>query len=155
MKSKAEELGYNASIETETLSGNAAEVGKELVKKEIEPKSCLLFGGETTVKISVNHGIGGRNQELALSALLNIPDLSTRTGNTVLISAASDGWDNTDHAGAMADREIFEKAKNLNLNAEDFLERSDSYNFWKNAGGAISTGKLGSNVSDLVIILHN
>jgi len=148
MKNKAEELGFNATIETEKLSGNARKVGKELALREPKPKTCILFGGETTVKITENHGIGGRNQELALSALLNIP------GGALLISAASDGWDNTDHAGAIADQELFEKAKTLGLSPEKYLEGSDSYNFFKRVGGAICTGKLGSNVSDLYIMLY-
>lgn len=147
MEARAEELGYKSQIETETLSGNAREVGIELANIKLESKSCLLFGGETTVKLVEEHGVGGRNQELVLAALAHIKE------DQVLISSSSDGWDNTPHAGAIADREILEKSKSIGLNAEDFLNRSDSYNFWKNCGGAISTGRLGSNVSDLVIML--
>jgi len=148
MKSKAEELGFKAKIKTETLSGNATEIGKELAEKNIEPKSCFLFGGETTVKIKDNRGEGGRNQELALSALLNIKNSS------LIISVASDGWDNTEHAGAIADSELLEKSKQLGLSPQQFLERSDSHNFFKQVGGAISTGRLGSNVSDLCILIY-
>jgi len=149
MKSKAEELGFNTSIETEKLSGDASEVGKELATKEIRAKTCLLFGGETTVKIMGEGGMGGRNQEMALSALPLIKP------NSVLICAASDGWDNTPHAGALVDSELFEKAKNLNLSPEKFLAKSDSYNFFKQVeDGALCTGRLGSNVSDLYIMLY-
>ncbi len=148
MKIKAEELGFNTKIETETLSGNATEVGKMLAEKESQPKTCLLFGGETTVKINESHGIGGRNQEVALSALSHI------SGGSVLVAVASDGHDNTDHAGAIADEELLEKAKSMGLNPEEFLSRSDSYNFFKKIGGAILTEKLGSNVSDLCILIY-
>lgn len=149
MKNKAEELGFNTKIETETLSGNASEVGKELAMREPKNKTCILFGGETTVKVTENHGMGGRNQELALSALRFIPE------DALLISASSDGWDNTDHAGAIADIELLEKAKQINLSPEEFLEKSDSYNFYKKvADGAIYTEKLGSNVSDLCILMY-
>jgi len=147
MKTKAEELGFNTTIETEKLSGNASEVGEKLALKEPKPKTCILFGGETTIKIKGN-GIGGRNQETTLSALSHMPP------NSVLVCAASDGHDNTDHAGAIADQELFQKAKKLNLSPQEFLGRSDSYNFFKQAGGAICTGKLGSNVSDLFIMLY-
>ena len=51
--------------------------------------------------------------------------------DSVLVCASSDGWDNTEHAGALADSELFEKAKNLNLVPEEFLEKSDSYNFFQ------------------------
>lgn len=149
MKNKSEELGFNTKIETEILFGNASEVGKELALRKPEPKTCILFGGETTVKISKNNGIGGRNQELALSALRFIQE------DVLLVSVSSDGWDNTDHAGAIADFELLQKAKELNLDPQEFLQKSDSYNFYKKvADGAICTEKLGSNVSDLCIMLY-
>ncbi|MEK7669069.1 MAG: DUF4147 domain-containing protein [Patescibacteria group bacterium] len=149
MKSKAEELGFNTTIETEKLSGNARDVGKELALRKLEPKNCLLFGGETTVIIPENHGVGGRNQEVALAAL------SFMQQNSILICVASDGFDNTDHAGAIADIELFEKSKSLNISPEEYLKKSDSYNFFKKVGGALYTEKLGSNVSDLCIIIRN
>ena len=149
MEEKAQALGYIASIETDRFSGNAKEMGKELALRKPKPKTCILFGGETTVKIPENHGEGGRNQEMALSALPHMPP------DSILVCAASDGWDNTDHAGAIADKELFEKAKTLSLSSEEFLERGDSYNFFKQiADGAIYTEKLGSNVSDLYIMLY-
>lgn len=148
MEEKAGELGYDATIETDRFSGDAVESGRKLAERETKPTTCVLFGGETTVKIPEEHGKGGRNQAMALSAL------SYMKKNSVLVCAASDGWDNTDHAGAVSDCELFEKSRALNLNPDEFLQKSDSYNFFKTAGGAISTGRLESNVSDLVIILN-
>lgn len=148
MAEKAQGLGYETKIETDRLTGNATEVGEQLARRERKPGSCLLFGGETTVKVVPDHGVGGRNQELALSALTEISE------ETVLISAASDGWDNTDHAGALADSGMMLKARLLGLLPESFLLKSDSYHFWKSCEGALSTGQLGSNVSDLVIMLY-
>jgi glycerate-2-kinase len=147
MKNKAEGLGFETSVESQIISGYANQVGKEMVSKKATPKSCLLFGGETTVKISGN-GVGGRNQEMALAALSEVQP------NSILVCAASDGWDNTDHAGAIADTELFQKAKKLGVSPKEYLENSDSYNFFKKVGGAIYTGKLGSNVSDLYIMLY-
>lgn len=147
MKIKAEELDFSAFIETETLSGNASEIGKSLALREAKSKTCFLFGGETTTKIKGN-GIGGRNQEMALSAL------SYMQPDSVLVCTASDGWDNTDHAGAIVDLELFEKSKKLGMFPEEYLDQNDSYNFFKKIGGAIFTGRLESNVSDLVILIH-
>lgn len=148
MKRKAESLGFETTIESEKLSGNASDVGKMLVSKGLPPKSCVLYGGETTVQIK-GGGMGGRNQEVALSALCYIK------ANQILVSASSDGWDNTEHAGALADLELLEKAKSQGIFPEKYLEANDSFNFFKNVGGAISTGRLGSNVSDLFIIINN
>ena len=149
MNEKAEELGYESKIETDIFSGNALEAGKKIASMKIKPKSCVLFGGETTFNIK-GKGVGGRNQELALSALSYVPQ------DTVIASLASDGWDNTPHAGAMADKAILKKAKSLKLDPKKYLEESDSFNFWKKIGdGAISTGRLGSNVSDLIIMISS
>ena len=101
-----------------------------------------------TVKITNENAKCGRCQEMAISALPCIQ------ADSILICAASDGWDNSNHAGAIADRELFEKTKELKISPEEFLSRNDSYNFFKKAGGAICTGKLGSNVSDLYIMLY-
>ncbi len=154
IKSEAERLGYKATIETETLSGNATKVGREIAQREIPSRTCLIFGGETTVAIDPRYasggahpGRGGRNQELALSALPYVRE------GALLCVLASDGFDNTDHAGAIADKFILDKARNFGLDAEKFLATNDSYNFWESVGGAIYTGRLGSNVSDLVILI--
>lgn len=149
MQKRAESFGYKTKIATENLSGNATEVGKKLASIELEKNSCLLFGGETTVKVVENHGVGGRNQELILSAL------SCAKSDFLVAAIASDGWDNTDHAGAIADAEMLEKAKNSGLLLEQFLLKSDSYTFWKKINGAIFTGRLESNVSDLVIMIRS
>lgn len=148
MREKARLLGYEAKIVTDTLSGEAKQVGKNLLAQKLEPKTCLIYGGETVVRVSPG-GKGGRNQELVLSALSDIGE------DLVLIAFASDGWDNTPHAGALADRAMFLKSQNLGLNIQDFLARSDSFDFWQTCGGALCTGRLGSNVSDLVIMISN
>lgn len=72
---------------------------------------------------------------------------------SVFISLASDGMDNTDSAGAIVDKNTIEKAKKLNLNADDYLARFDSYNFFQKTGDLIITGPTGANVSDLMILL--
>ncbi|MFC1623685.1 glycerate kinase, partial [Patescibacteria group bacterium] len=94
MKKKAEELGYNTYIEDTKLEGGAREFGKKLASKDYLPMSCHIWGGETTVKI-LGGGKGGRNQEFVLGAL---PYLSQ---NMVVVAAASDGWDNSNRAGAI------------------------------------------------------
>lgn len=148
MKEKSIELGYKTEIESDHLSGNAVEIGEWLAGCNISYGSCVLFGGETTVKIKDVVGEGGRNQELALASLSNIKR------GTILASVASDGWDNTPFAGALADSFVSRRAVSLKLDTKKFLNKNDSFNFWKAVGGgAISTGRLGSNVSDLIIML--
>jgi glycerate 2-kinase len=146
MKKKAQELGYDAHIQTHEQEGEACVFGQSIIMKHVQKKSCYLFGGETTVCVH-GSGKGGRNLEVALSSLL-----STKNG-IVVVAAASDGWDNSDIAGAIADMHTLEKAKHAGLEVQDYLARNASYNFFAKTGDGIRTGRLGSNVADLYMII--
>lgn len=147
MKDKAEELGYHAEVRDMKLQGIASELGRLLANDDIPNKSCVLYGGETTVNIT-GSGEGGRNQEFVLGAVDTIPR------DTVIVAAASDGWDNTDIAGAIGDAGDRERASAKGISAEQFLLANDSYRFWKIIGGAIMTGRTGINVADFYMVLR-
>jgi glycerate-2-kinase len=145
MKKKAEELKINCEIYSDKFQSEAELAGKALIEKT--PKnSILLVGGETTVKVANQDGIGGRNQEVVLSALYSIDD------NTVLSSFDSDGWDNSSYAGAIGDIHTLEKAKKMGINPQEFLDKNNSFTFFKHTQDGIITNRLPSNVSDLIII---
>ena len=150
MRKKSEEPGFSVKICSVCLSGEARKVGEEIVNelKKAPPKTVLLYGGETTVNV-VGQGKGGRNQELALSALSFIGE------NEIIVSIASDGKDNTKFAGALCDAIIKKKSEKLGLNAENYLSNNDSLRFFEKIGDYILTGDTGSNVSDLVIAIKN
>ncbi len=125
------------------------------------PPLCLIYGGETTVTIR-GEGKGGRNQELALAAALALSPLPSgeRLGeganNRIFAIAAlgTDGTDGpTDAAGAIAFADTAQRARDLGLDAEDFLARNDSYHFFEALGDLILTGPTGTNVADVVISL--
>lgn len=149
MAAEATVLGYRAEVRDTKLEGYASEVGTRFADEsaKMHEKTCYLWGGETTVKLGANAGIGGRSQELALAALRTLPP------GRVLIAAASDGWDNTDVAGAIADAVVSEHAQTLGIVAAEALATNDSYHFWEKAGGQIVTGRTGINVADFVILL--
>ena len=71
----------------------------------------------------------------------------------VFISFASDGMDNSDVAGVIVDKTTIEKVEKLNLDVEDYINRFDSYSFFKKTDDMIMTGPTGANVSDLMILL--
>lgn len=146
MELKAQELGYKTVPTERMISGEASEVGRDLARSDLSAGEVKIGGGETTVTIT-GSGKGGRNQETALSALLHLPD------NFVFISAASDGIDNTEAAGAICDRNTMETADKLHLDPNEFILENDSYNFFTKIGDYILTGPTGSNVSDLYILL--
>jgi len=99
---RAQHEGIDTETLTNSLQGEAREVGVMLAKKlcdeSVKRKRpfCLIAGGETTVTIKGN-GKGGRNQELALSTVSELHGIE----NVLLVSLATDGEDGpTDAAGA-------------------------------------------------------
>jgi hydroxypyruvate reductase len=109
---------------------------------------CLISGGEFACPVN-GHGIGGRNLETALrlSKSLSLP-------NTVALCAGTDGIDgNSPAAGAIVDHTTIARAISIGLEANDFLQRSDSYSFFVALGEAIATGPTGTNVRDVRILL--
>ena len=110
----------------------------------------MISGGETTVTIR-GDGLGGRSQEFALAAAL---DLAGTQGDVLVLCAGTDGTDGpTDAAGAIADPSTIDRAATLNLNAHGYLTRNDSYNFFKPLGDLLITGPTGTNVMDVRLIL--
>ena len=115
----------------------------------LSPPACILSGGETTVIIS-GAGKGGRNQEFALTAAIDIAD----EDRMVFLSGGTDGTDGpTDAAGAIVDSSTIKKATASGLNPVDFLENNDSYHFFQKTGDLLKTGPTGTNVMDLRIVL--
>jgi len=156
-KSKALEFNVNAVIIDDQLQGDTSTVAEYLVEKAIKFKNdideikpvCLLFGGETTVKVNGN-GVGGRNQHLALQAAMQVRN---HPGITIL-SAGTDGNDGpTDVAGAVVDSDTVLKAIHKGVNPEKYLTEFDSYHFFKRAGGHIITGPTMTNVMDIIVVL--
>jgi len=179
MKEKAESLGLKAKILTDNLKGDVKDVAKFLFQEIKKSKEKILIaGGETTVKVK-GKGKGGRNQELVLWFLkymlpelndrINYPNnqpnkneifgkhsgkiLGQHSGNNFLIiSLNSDGWDNTEFAGAIGDKITLEKSEKLKLDIDKFLENNDSFHFFKKTKDGIITGRLPINVADLIVL---
>lgn len=158
---KAGELGFDATMLTAYLEGEAREVGTvaAALAKEMAPNCCYLLGGETTVTVH-GEGKGGRNQEVALAAALALAGWE----NKVVASVATDGEDGpTDAAGAVISGETVPHAEAGGLNPQQCLDDNDSYGFFQAlaplaaahpvAGGLIRTGPTGTNVNDLLLIL--
>ena len=91
------------------------------------------------------NGKGGRNQQLVLNALSHIED-------ALITSFDSDGWDNTPFAGAIGDSLTVKKARERGVSLEDHLKENSSYDFFEKVEDGISTDRLRSNVSDIMIV---
>jgi glycerate 2-kinase len=80
------------------------------------------------------------------------PRYNQRSSAFLIISINSDGWDNTEFAGAIGDKITLEKAEKLKLDIDKFLENNDSFHFFKKTKDGIITGRLPVNVADLIIL---
>lgn len=148
MKKKAESLGFASAIITNTLSGEAREIGREIIEriKQAPSHTAYFWGGEPTVTVT-HPGKGGRELELVLSAVPYVDE------NVLLVGAASDGRDNSDFAGAICDIITLENAKEKHIDPIKSLEENSSYKFFEVVGDFIYTGETGENVSDLIFAL--
>lgn len=157
---RAEELGYETYLLTDSLCGEARNASELIVKhilmKEKAASCCrrpcaLIMGGETTVTVR-GTGKGGRNQELALYAA----KLISGRENCVILSAGSDGTDGpTDAAGGIVCGGTWSALEASGADPLAMLDNNDSYNALKACGGLVITGPTGTNVNDLTIALCN
>lgn len=114
---------------------------------------CLISGGEFACAVR-GDGVGGRNSETALRLAMDVDRDRERYGEFVALCAGTDGIDgNSPAAGAIIDSTTIERSRKIGLDANDFLNRSDSYSFFVALGDAIETGPTGTNVRDLRILL--
>ncbi|MEM3591947.1 MAG: glycerate kinase [Candidatus Bathyarchaeia archaeon] len=150
--------GLNALLLTSYAEGEARDIGlmvgaiaKEILSSNnpVKRPAGIVVGGESTVTV-IGKGIGGRNQEIALSSALSISGLR----GVIIASASTDGVDGpTDAAGAIVDGATIYRSKKMGLDAEKYLRNNDSYSFFKALGDLIYTGPTGTNVNDLTLLI--
>ena len=148
------ELGYEPVLLTDQLCCQAKEAGSflaSILKTHAGDGKSLAFiaGGETVVMLT-GHGLGGRNQEIALAAA---PGISGMEGAAVF-SVGSDGTDGpTDAAGGYADGDTCRELAANGLTADAVLQDNDAYHALEKTGGLIMTGPTGTNVNDVAVAL--
>jgi len=157
-KAKADELGYNSLIlstfiegETKDVAKVHAAIAKEIMSRDlpISRPACVISGGETTVTIR-GKGLGGRNQEFALAAAIDVDGWK----EVVVLSGGTDGTDGpTDAAGAIVDGSTVSRAESLGMDPEHYLRENDSYHFFQGLDDLLITGPTFTNVMDLRLVL--
>ena len=153
MEKKGIELGLQTKIISTDLYSEIDEALKKIFSISQEPflrNAVYLAAGEPSVVVPKNAGKGGRNLHMGMEAIKN----RLISDDSVFISFASDGMDNSDVAGAIVDKSTIEKAEKLGLNAEDYSNNFNSYDFFQKTKDQIITGPTGANVSDLMILLN-
>jgi len=150
----ARKLGYDPVILTDQLCCEAREAGSflaSILKSHAQSARSLAFiaGGETVVRLT-GHGLGGRNQELALAAAPGIAGIE----GAAVFSVGSDGTDGpTDAAGAYVDSETLAELSAQDISVYEVLKNNDAYHALQRIGGLIITGPTGTNVNDASLAL--
>jgi len=154
----AREAGLRTLVHTLTLTGEAREAGKRFgsmarsIVREGNPLQrpcCIVAGGETTVTVT-GSGKGGRAQEFAAAAALEIAGLA----KVWVVAIGTDGTDGpTDAAGAVVDGNTMARAQRLSVDLKSALKRHNTYPALKRLHQLILTGPTGTNVNDLYLLL--
>jgi len=156
---KAKELGFNTIILSTMFEGESKELGRTFVsiakeiiinKRPLTTPCAIIGGGETTIKLEGNYGMGGPNQEFALSAALYLEDLK----DVVIVGLDTDGTDGpTKIAGAIVDSSSICRAKKLDISLQHELDWHNTEEVFEKISDAIITGPTGTNVNDLKFLL--
>lgn len=147
----AESHGLGCVVHAGPLTGFARDTGPRIVREAVHGPLMHILGGETTVRVT-GSGTGGRNQELALAAAIEI---DTGGQPLTLLAAGSDGLDGpTRAAGAICGSTTVQTGRELGMSAESFLAENNSWEFFERVGGHVITGPTHVNVMDLVVTIR-
>lgn len=149
---QARREGFETLLLTTSLQGEARLAGRWLAERarscDMRRPVCLAAGGETIVTLR-GKGLGGRNQEVALGAVVDLAEVP----GALLVTLATDGGDGpTDAAGAAVSTDTLRRATALGMHPETYLENNDSYHFFEALGDLIKTGPTMTNVNDLAFV---
>jgi hydroxypyruvate reductase len=157
-KERAEALGYQTVTLSNSIEGETRKVAIEhsaiakdlrLDRTRVRWPVCIISGGETTVTVQ-GRGLGGRNQEFALAAAIELDGVE----QVVVLSGATDGTDGpTDAAGGIVDGTTVRRAREKGLDPREYLRRNDSYRLLKAVDDLLMTGPTLTNVMDVRLLL--
>lgn len=156
---RARGFGWDSVAACEELRGEASACGRRLGGRLAAiqragrggPPRCLVWGGETTVRLDRDPGRGGRCQELALAAA-EVLGSGAFGGALALLAAGTDGRDGpTDAAGAIVDGRTWRELGQAGADPARALARHDAYPALDAADALVRLGPTGTNVADLVV----
>jgi len=148
--------GYAPVLLSRTsLTGDATAAGRVLAHSIARAASgtCLIWGGETTVRLPAGHGLGGRSQQLALAAAEVLDDSGAE--GAWLLAAGTDGHDgHAPAAGALVHRGTWRESASGGANPADALRRCDAFGALDEAGAILPARHTGTNVMDIVVAVR-
>lgn len=162
----ARQLGIReVHVAPNPILGGARSAGEAIARAAIAARAgapphassgdtLFVWGGETTVRLGSNSGLGGRSQELALAAAEVLHLAGDAGAGVSILAAGTDGRDGpTDAAGAIVDATTWGKILASGRDATSDLEQHDSYHALDAAGALLRPGLTGTNVNDIVAAL--
>ena len=158
---QARDLGFNTLVlgtevegEAKDVAGFFAAIAREVGQSgnPVAAPACILAAGETTVTVR-GHGLGGRNQEMALAWAISMA-ARYAPGASCFASVATDGTDGpTNAAGGLVDPLTCSRAIEKGMMPLNYLRSNDSSNLLSATGDLIVTGPTQTNLMDLQILL--
>ena len=148
MENTAKALGYAVARVGSDLFDTPPQLVERLFSAAA-PKTAVIGAGEPSLTVTRKGSKGGRCQYVALQALERVAQ------GDVLVAFASDGIDNSEAAGAIADTSVHTEAQEKNLSITERLADYDTYEFFETTKALIFTGKTDSNVSDLFLLIRS
>lgn len=158
MAEKAKTLGLKPRIGALDFQGEAKSAFDPIMQK-IKKGEIAIMAGETTVTVGdipagKKLGKGGRNQEATLGIVASHMREQKALDGYIAISYASDGHDNTDAAGGIADSYTIKMANGLKQDSQDALVRHAAFDFFKKNGNLIQAKRNSFNVADLMFVIR-
>mgnify|MGYP001770659056 FL=1 len=161
VEARLRSMGFNTLVLTSMLQGESREVGKVLASltaevkrsgRPVTPPAAIILGGETSVTVR-GKGRGGRNQELALSWVIETKRLGLSERDSIMVALATDGIDGpTDAAGAAVTPGTFDELVRAGYNPLRALTENDSYSALELTGSLIKTGLTGTNLNNVIVV---
>jgi glycerate 2-kinase len=152
---EAQRLGFApVLLSRTTLTGDATAAGRVIAHSvaRATPGTCLIWGGETTVRLPQDHGLGGRCQQLALAAAESLDDLGA---DAWVLAAGTDGRDGpAPAAGAIVGRGTWRASVRAGAAPARALERCDAYGALAAADAILPARYTGTNVMDIVVAVR-
>lgn len=149
VRAAAVELGLTVHASGRRFDDDAARLAIRFAHElRLHQAQVCVWGGESTMRLPAEPGLGGRNQHLALAAARLI------VGQTdlALLAAGTDGTDGpTEDAGGLVDGGTVARVALGGLDVERCLAAADANPALAASGDLVHTGPTGTNVGDLVI----
>ena len=153
----AGDAGMPARVFARDSTGDVADIARRIAAQahrvaatRSRQRRCFVAGGEATIALRGDRGIGGRAQH---AALLVARDIAGLAGVSVLI-AGSDGIDGaSDAAGAVIDGSSWQAMVQAGIDPDAALAGFDSNTALRAIGADLVTGPTGVNHADLYIVM--